>query len=523
MKPVSSKVNDHPSKKGCNPINAACVVWEGPDIPCIKLCKGDTIDKVIYDLAKILCEITDDLLDVSTLEFGCLIEDGSCEPKTILETLQALIYKACESNPTIINESTQEPILMLPQCLYYQNNENDTVTQLILSEYVTYLASKICEILLSISSINTAITNLNNRINEIETILETIGSGSGSAVINITTRCLSFSSVPGEVLPIEVAFQNLESALCSYIDTLGEISDWQSTFSNVCISSTTELPCGEGTYGSLPNWIANPLTAADTVNNLWVALCAVNNCVEEASSGSGNCVQLQPASIDVTTSNVQAFINIGAPLIPAGFENPTNYTINVYQNNLGSPGTLVTTYTAPYATGSTAYQVLAGAPLVEDTEYYIEVIAKYSCGSSPAIFVISKIITGLVLFELEYSTTDSPVIGTCNLTPTGLTDREVTVTLIDLNTMSPTLWGGITPCVVTLRVIEETCLGTNISLVPVSITPGATSGSATIRIKDVQSCGGNCTVLLSAVQCVDNIDYAGVSNVAPGSSMPPFC
>jgi hypothetical protein len=524
MKPVSSKVNDHPSKKGCNPISASCIVWEGPDIPCLKLCKGDTIDKVIYDLAKILCEITDELLDVSTLDFACLLEDGSCEPKTILETLQALIYKSCESNPTIINESTEEPILPLPECLHYQNNENDTVTQLLLSEYVTYLASKICEILLSITSIQATINNLNNRINEIEVILDGLGSG-GSAVINITTQCLS-SQTPGQVIPIEVAFQNLESALCNYIDTLGDISDWNRTFDNICIASTTPLPCGQGFYGDLPGWVSNPTTAAEAVNNLWIAMCTINDCVDTSGSGGLACSQLPPTAISVTPSNVQAFINVDAPLVPAGFENPTDYTITVYQNNFGSPGSQVATYTLPYAAGTASQQILPGTPLVEDEEYYIEVVANYSCGSSTAINTVSTIILGTLFLELRYSTSDSVVFNTCGGSVTALTDTDLTVTLYDLNTGNPTINGAANPIVTNLRVAEENCLGITTSIIPVSIPVGQSSGTVTIRTKDVLPCAnyaGACTVLLSAVQCLDSVDYGGLSGVGLHTSMPPFC
>lgn len=524
MKPVSSKANEYPSKKGCNPVSASCIVWEGPDIPCLKLCKGDTIDKVIYDLAKILCEITDELLDVSTLDFACLIEDGACEPKTILETLQALIYKACESNPTIINESAEEPILLLPECLHYQNDENDTVTQLLLSEYVTYLASKICEILLSIASIQVTITNLNNRINEIEVILDGLG-GSSSAVINITTQCLS-SVTPGEIIPIEVAFQNLENALCSYIDVIGEIADWNNTFTNICIDSTTPLPCTDGFYGDLAGWIDNPNTAAEAVNNLWVAICAINDCVDTSGAGGLACSQLPAIAVSVSPSDVQAFINITAPLIPSGFESPTNYTINVYENSFGSPGVLVNTYNAPYNLGSTSFALFPGAPLVEDEEYYVEVIANYSCGSSVAINTISTIIESTIFLDLRYTTSDSVVFNTCGGVVTALTDTDVTVTLYDISTGSPTINGGSNPIVVNLTVAEETCLGITTSVIPLSIPVASSSGTITIRTKDILPCASNagaCTVLVSGVQCLDSVDYGGYSGVGLHTSMPPLC
>ena len=27
----------------CDPISSNCVVWQGPDLPCVEICTGDTI------------------------------------------------------------------------------------------------------------------------------------------------------------------------------------------------------------------------------------------------------------------------------------------------------------------------------------------------------------------------------------------------------------------------------------------------------------------------------------------------
>ena len=37
--------------KPCSPISSNCVIWQGPDIPCIKLCTGDTVSDVVAKLA----------------------------------------------------------------------------------------------------------------------------------------------------------------------------------------------------------------------------------------------------------------------------------------------------------------------------------------------------------------------------------------------------------------------------------------------------------------------------------------
>ena len=54
----------------CSPISSNCVIWQGPDIPCIKLCTGDTVSDVIHKLAIELCNIMD-LLDVNGYDLSC--------------------------------------------------------------------------------------------------------------------------------------------------------------------------------------------------------------------------------------------------------------------------------------------------------------------------------------------------------------------------------------------------------------------------------------------------------------------
>ena len=35
----------------CSPTSSNCVIWQGPDLACIKLCKGDTVSDVVAKLA----------------------------------------------------------------------------------------------------------------------------------------------------------------------------------------------------------------------------------------------------------------------------------------------------------------------------------------------------------------------------------------------------------------------------------------------------------------------------------------
>ena len=46
-------------KTGCSNISSNCVTWQGPDIECISLCKGDSITEVVYKMALELCKLMD--------------------------------------------------------------------------------------------------------------------------------------------------------------------------------------------------------------------------------------------------------------------------------------------------------------------------------------------------------------------------------------------------------------------------------------------------------------------------------
>lgn len=88
MKPINT------DQSGCSPISSNCIIWQGPDIECLKLCKGDTVSEVVYKLATELCDIMT-TLKITSYDLTCL-NLGSCEPKDFQELIQLLIDKICE-------------------------------------------------------------------------------------------------------------------------------------------------------------------------------------------------------------------------------------------------------------------------------------------------------------------------------------------------------------------------------------------------------------------------------------------
>jgi hypothetical protein len=373
MKALPSNIDKY-TRSGCMPVSATCVTWDGPNISCIDLCKGDTIDVVIYELAKILCDITENVLDVSTLDFECLLPNGACKPDTLLETLQLIITEICLPPDPVPPTPFPMPIADLPECLWYTDG-GDLITALPLDEYVYFLAEKICNILTSIANLTSLFNTLNNQVQLIQNIIDG-GGGGGSTppVINVTTQCLS-GSAPGQVLPIETAFSNMEQALCSYLAILGTLTQWQNMFNNICIDSLTTLPCGTGVYGDIAGWVTNPVTAAQSMNNLWLVVCQLNDCLSAAPAIP--CVTIPPVSASIAAITTTSATITWVPPVTTGSEAPVGYKIEIFDIAVTIPPLLSVTV------GPTPLSYTAVSPsFVAGTDYVVRVSAIYDCGTS---------------------------------------------------------------------------------------------------------------------------------------------
>lgn len=75
----------------CTPVSSNCVIWEGPDIPCLSLCYGDSISDVMYRLATAYCEMT----SLENYDFECLRDN---DPVTFNALIQAIIDNVCYLN-----------------------------------------------------------------------------------------------------------------------------------------------------------------------------------------------------------------------------------------------------------------------------------------------------------------------------------------------------------------------------------------------------------------------------------------
>ena len=117
--------NGNSAPKGCNPVSSNCVIWQGPDLPCIDLCTGDSISAVLAKLCEQLVAIqTIDGntagIDISALSPGCLQD---AYPDMTFESLEdyinALVSYVCtlEGEGFIITPpKAKTPIVKVPDC-----------------------------------------------------------------------------------------------------------------------------------------------------------------------------------------------------------------------------------------------------------------------------------------------------------------------------------------------------------------------------------------------------------------------
>jgi hypothetical protein len=118
-------INGNSAPKGCNPVSSNCVIWQGPNLPCIDLCTGDSISAVVAKLCEQLVALkgntaSEGSIDVTALSPGCLQE---IYPDLTFENLDdyinALVAYVCSLDPDATSSITlqqKDAVVRVPDC-----------------------------------------------------------------------------------------------------------------------------------------------------------------------------------------------------------------------------------------------------------------------------------------------------------------------------------------------------------------------------------------------------------------------
>lgn len=373
MKPLNQ---DDP---GCNYTSSNCVIWQGPDIPCINLCQGDSVSTVVYKLATELCNVLD-TLNVTNYDLSCL--SLSSPPANFHDFIQVLVNTICSIRtgvPLMVSRSGMSDTLdststmPIAPCFYYRNSLGDLVTTMTIDDYVTAIGNWACNADTSIKSIERTVANHTQQI--------TVLSGQVQNLIQTTTQDNDLITptcvLPSTPVEPQVLIQALERQFCQLVSATGSPSQLFAAIAQQCNAlSTDKSLSGSGNMGSIPGWNADLLNLAAAVNNLWLTICDMRSAVKNIqlnylpSGCEGIAMNL---TANLSGSNLVLFIT---GTVPPGFVNcaSAGSQVTITDDNGGSVVTNIDLVT--YVNNISGYTIgLSTTPINLSSNIHVNIAA----------------------------------------------------------------------------------------------------------------------------------------------------
>ena len=316
----------------CDPIASNCVIWTGPDIECIKLCKGDTISDVVYNLATEFCKvlaIIDYPYDLSCFNLT------ACKPDDFESLIQFLINRVCsletctgcvpdcQGNATMTGTTSPgrgksstsgcpDCVVAIAPCFYYLNPFGDTVTSMQLIDYVNAIGNRLCTLATDITNLQTAVSNLTIRVTNLEN--QPPPQVSLPTLIPNCVLSAEQHSMIDVLTALETQFCQLQSA------TGAPISLYQNIVKQCAgLNTSLQLNGSGGTMASIPGWTSTVTNLAQSFGNSWLAICDMRQAIRNIQL---NCC---PQGCDGISMSLTALISSSnltiypTGLIPFGF------------------------------------------------------------------------------------------------------------------------------------------------------------------------------------------------------------
>jgi len=384
MKPLNT------NNPGCDPISSNCVIWQGPDIECINLCKGDTVSTVVNKLALELCNILD-TFNINNFDLACLTLND-CGPQDFQSLLQLLIQKVCDlenlnpdgspCDPTA-SEGCPDCIVDVAECFYFIDRLGDQQTTMQLVDYVKAIGNKICQIVSQIETINATLDNHENRI----VVLENKPDPTLDLPF-ISPSCVLPSS-PAQ--PIDQVLIALEQQFCQLRDATGDPTAIYTALLNQCSGLTQSSKLnGSGTMGNIPGWNSTVSNLAQGVTNMWLTLCDIRAAIQsiQATCCTGTACEDVSISMEVVLTGPDQLTFFFSGSVPGGFLEPGSSSTVVVTDALSSSKT-INIPVINYLNNPGGYTVTNLAPLNTATNFVAQLNFQVTDGESECGRVIT--------------------------------------------------------------------------------------------------------------------------------------
>lgn len=267
------------TQASCNPISSNCVIWQGPDIPCLTLCKGDSISDVTYKIATELCTLIEQL-DIKNFDLTCF--NAICpKPENINDLIQFILDTLCaqqgccnQTGTTVTAGCPADCIIEVCPAFYSFNSFGQQVTTLTIAEYVSQIGVKVCSLLDRVGALETQVATLTYNVNN---LLACDPCNPPTPVITVAQpSCIGTGNDT-----IQNVVANIGNTLCALQAATGNPAEIGNAIAKECanLDITPTLNNNTVTYGSLPGWVLTTdyNTAADAINNMWLVICDMRN------------------------------------------------------------------------------------------------------------------------------------------------------------------------------------------------------------------------------------------------------
>jgi len=263
----------------CTPTSSNCVIWGGPDLACINLCKGDNITEVVAKLATELCTILD-TLNINSYDLDCF-NLANCSPQTFTDLINFLIVKVCElENIPVDPDNPVSPdcpsncIVDIAPCFIV-----GSTTTMSLTNYAIEIGEKVCALVDSIALLQVAIDDLDVRVTTLENTVPP----------SYTTPTMVMADTLPSVPPLTVgSTQGIDTVIRSFVNqiwfpfvaTTGDAGELSTSISNETVAPTDMSkvnPAAQMSAQYAGLWTTPTGTIAGTINNIWACIEDLRN------------------------------------------------------------------------------------------------------------------------------------------------------------------------------------------------------------------------------------------------------
>jgi hypothetical protein len=259
MLPVGS---NHKSST-CAVLSSNCVIWHGAAIPCLNLCKDDTITDVILKMGELLCDTqtTAGSVNVDTTPLG-----NPTTWTTYNDVIQFVVNDLSDLT-TIVNNIVVPPTPNLTADVAACLQVAAGGATLGVVDYTELLGTEVCALKTTVGSLETDVTTNTNNIVVINNVLSSLSTT--YAPLNSSYVCLSSG-----VDTLANIVSTIEQAVCDLEAQTGNPAELGANIAPYCNISNSDALSAPGTMASAyPEWNTTVSTLGETIKNLWITVC----------------------------------------------------------------------------------------------------------------------------------------------------------------------------------------------------------------------------------------------------------